>query len=277
MIDTLLESSVMHTPDKITTSLEQFLAHDTGNRPGGRNIFHAFRSAARNNNRQIVSYWLDKYPRDQKPSADPEIVVQTSEDGFIDILPSLINEIRQRTCFFETLSRCLQVSSRNGHLQVIEYLISERANINHGSDGETALQAALLGFKRFGRFGPEWWHSQEPDPYTADAPSQEQCIHMVLAKGADQNKMAACKEHSMNIAAAYYSIGVVQSLIDSGAHVDTVLEKYGTVLSAAASREMQSLPIIEAILEAGKTAKKDRLGEKTALHRALSHFGTHRG
>ena len=136
---------------------------------------------------------------------DPRTLINVSGNGFMVILPLLIQQIRPTDSYEKTLSQSLQVASRNGHKDVVEYLIGEGADVNaivedvvyteengpYDRGGSTrklsALQAALIGFKRF---WPIIRRGYLPNPHqswtVADASSQQRIIEILLAKGAER-------------------------------------------------------------------------------------------
>ena len=282
IIEALLESNIIYSSEKLANGLvavclggseellERFLAHDTEKMLGVDDFSAGLKSATRNCNRQIVIYWLEKHHSHQDLSIDPETVIEVSEDGYIDVLPPLIEKIRHMASFTTTLSRCLHIASRNGHAEVIEYLIIQGAHVNGTVEGESALQAALDGFKRLDE------RESCPTLYShrADVHSQTRSIETLLAKGADPNMIAKDERYPLNIAAACCSTEIVQALISSGAHIEAATEKHGTALCAAASREMGSLPIIEALLKANAAVSPDVLGTAVDLFEANSLSGT---
>ena len=283
--------------------LQLFLKHDVKKVLGIQQYSSGLSQAARKNNRQIVVYWLKEHPERHNLVVDPATVIDVSGNGFMDTLLPLIEQIRPTDSFEKTLSQCLQVASKSGHKEVVEYLIGESADVNtfveevrfntfveevgytsvgnkpldndlvydwHGSTRNlSALQAALIGFERF---DPRFLPHLRSGSTRADASSQQQSVEILLAKGADPNGADKYERYPLNIAAAYCNVEIVQELISSGAHAEAVTKEHGTALQAAACREVGGLPIIKAILEANAPVSSIDPGKAAALNRALSFF-----
>lgn len=260
--------------------------------------------ASQKDNRPLVVYWLEKHPERQNIVVDPASLMDVSEKGFMDILPMLIQHSRPTNSFKKNLIQCLQAASRNGHEETVQYLLRNGTNVNiavkekryTGGDDRrlgrefshefydknattrklSALQAALLGFERF-NFKPELGYLQRHCQSAwigADILSQQRCIEILLARGADPNAANEYNRYPLNIAAAYCTAELVQKLISSGARVRAATKKHGTALEAAACRETGGLPIIRAILKAQEAVSSIDLRdhEASALQKALSFF-----
>jgi ankyrin repeat protein len=144
--------------------LQLFLKHDTRKVLKIQQYSTGLSKAVEKDNCQIVIYWLEEHLEHHKLVVDPATVLKRSENGSMNILPPLIEHIRSTESFKKTLNQCLQVASKNGHKEVVEYLIGEGADINtliagvgytrgglrRGSARKiNALHAALVGFERF--------------------------------------------------------------------------------------------------------------------------------
>ena len=175
-----------------------------------------------------------------------ETVIHVSGNGFLGVLRPLIELSKSQETFPSTLNQSLQIASHNGHKEVVDLLIREGADVDAvveeveytiGSDGFyaytmsyhhergssrklTALQAALLGFKRFTPcshhhrrlFGTPW--------QKADARSQEQTFQLLLTKIENVNELAGHERYPLHMAATYCSAEIVQLLIKKGADVN---------------------------------------------------------
>lgn len=269
---------------------------------GVRQYSDVVSQASRKDNRPLVVYWLEKHPEHEKIIVDPATVVDVSRNGFIDILPILIQHVRPTRSFEKTLNQCLQAASRNGHGEAVQYLIGKGAGVNfaveevrYTGDGDepsdsdirysyknkyactgklSALQAALLGFERFCP-EPERSFSQPRSQASwigADTLSQERCVGILLAEGADPNRANEYERYPLNIAAACCTVEIVQKLISSGARVEAATKRYGTALEAAARRETDGLLIINAILESNEPGPPTDSSKAAALNEALSFF-----
>lgn len=274
--------------------LQTFLKQDATKMLGIEQYSSGLSQAARNNNRQVVAHWLEEHPEHDNMVVDPATVINVSGNGFMDILRLLIERIKPADSFEKTLGQCLQVASKHGHEQVVEYLIEEGADVNTiveevvntgGGDGPydkagstrklSALQAALIGFERFGPITRCGYLQDPQQSWTvADASSQQRSVKILLAKGANPNRVGGYERYPLNIAAEYCTIEIVQELISSGAHAEAATEKHGTALQAAAGREVGGLPIFNAILEANATTSPVDPGKAAALNQALSFFET---
>lgn len=279
-------------------ALQLVLKHDAKKQLGIQHYSSGLSQAALKHNRQIVVYWLEQHPDHHDLVVDPTTVIDVSGNGFVDILPPLIEKIRPTDSFEKTFSQCLQLASRNGHKEVVEYLIGEGADVNtfveqvrctsggnqildddlfYQKDGSTrklsALQAALIGFERF---GPMTHHGHpqnlHPSWTEADVSSQQRVFEMLLAKGADSNGADEYERSPLNIAAAYCTVQIVQELISLGARTEPATKEHGTALQAAARRELGGLPIIKALLEANAPVPSIHPGKAAALNEALSFF-----
>ena len=269
-------------------ALQLILKHDAKKMLGIQQFSSGLSHAAQSNNRQAVVYWLNEHPEHHNLVVDPATVIRVSEEGFMDVLPPLTERIRSTNSFEKTLSECLQVASKTGHEQVVEYSIGKGANVNavvqevvrrtnrfrHNSYnhvGESirklsALQAALVRYK--------FLRNTQSSRTRADASSQQRIVELLLRKGADPNRAEGYGRYPLNIAAAYCTVEVVQALISSGANVETATEEYETALQTAAGRELGGLPIIKTLLEASGSTSSFGLGKAAALNAALSFFGT---
>lgn len=111
-------------------ALRRVLKHDATKVLGIQHHSCALSEAALKDKRQVVMYWLEEHPDHYDLVVDPATVIDVSGNGFVDILPPLIEQIRPTYSFEKTLSQGLQVASRNGHQEVVEYLIGEGADVN---------------------------------------------------------------------------------------------------------------------------------------------------
>ena len=297
----LLESNHEYNLEELTSSLnsvsvwageevlQSFLKHDAKKVLGIQQYSNGLSHAARNNNGRAVVYWMEMHPEHENIAVDPATVIDASANGFLDVLNPLINHIRRKDSFERILSQCLRVASEEGHYEVVEYLIGKGADVNTVIDfGEdlfndriqilkpeygsirnlSALQAALMGFDRFG--GHKAYDNEQT---RAAASSHERTIKLLLEKGADPNGTNGYKRYPLDIAAVYCTDEIVQELISSGADAETVTREHGATLQAAARREKNGLSIIKALLGANLSLPSFYSCKAAALNEALSFFG----
>ena len=277
-------------------TLEMFLKHDTEKKLGIYQYSIGLSEAIQKNNRPAVVYWLEKHAEHHNLVVGPATVIDVSGNGLMDILPPLIKKCKSMSPFETILNQSLQIASTMGHEKVIEYLIRQGADVNavveevlrasgeerysgkRGTRVLSALQAALIGLERFAPVN----HNRLAQGFSsgwqgADASSQQRCIEILLANGADPNRADGYEKYPLNIAAAYGTVETVEKLISSGAYAETSTKNHGTALQAAAGRELGTLPIIRVLLNACRPKSSVDFSKAAALDKALSFFGTFDG
>ena len=263
-------------------TLKVLLRHDAKKVLGIQQYSSGLNEAALSNNGRVVLYWLEEHPEHHDLVVDPATVIDVSGNGFVEILSPLIKKIRSTGSCEQILNQSLQVASKMGHKEVVEYLVREGADVDavegelqklitlhRGTRKLSALQAALIGFQRFTReigLAPE----SELSWRGADASSQQRCIEILLANGADPNRVVGYEKHPLLIAATYCTVEIVERLISSGAHAETMTKEQGTALQAAAGRMFGGLPIIKTLLNVSASEFPIDSGKAAALDQALS-------
>ena len=276
-------------------ALKALLNYDAKKVLGIQQYSSGLNEAALNNNGRIVLYWLVEHPEHHNLVVDPTTVIDVSGNGFVEILSLLVKATKSADSRETILNQALQVASTMGHQEVVKYLVKEGADVNASveealrSSGEdrykgirstrkvSALQAALIGFERF---APEnhYKHAQSLKSgwQGADVSSQQQCIEILLANGADPNRTDGYERHPLSIAATYGTVETVEKLISPGAHVETSTKEHGTALQAAAGRVFGSLPIVKVLLDASVSESPVDSGRLAALYEALSCLWRHK-
>ena len=147
----LLESNLEINLEDLTSSLnsvsvwageevlQSLLKHDVKKVLGIQEYSSGLSHAARSNNGRAVAYWLEMHPEHDHLVVDPAIVIDVSAKGFLDVLDPLFNHIRWRDSFEMILSQSLQVASKEGHYEVVEYLIEKGADVNNIIDFGASL------------------------------------------------------------------------------------------------------------------------------------------
>lgn len=240
-------------------AVQMLLKHDGKMVLGIQQYSNGLSHAARKNNRQVVVYWLEKHPERQNLVVDPAIVIDVAGNGFMEILLPLVERIRPKDTFEMTLSQCLQVALKYRHKEVVEYLIGESVDVNAVvKDARYASVRNAFNIHDF--FG---------DGFHVDLFDDVWSLHRHRSKQKEEYN-----RYPLNVAAAHCPVEVVQKLISSGAHVEAATKEYGTALQAAARREINGLPIINALLEANAPVSSMGQGKAAALSEALSFFAT---
>ncbi|KAM0796953.1 ankyrin repeat-containing domain protein [Usnea florida] len=276
-------------------ALKALLDYDAKKVLGIQQYSSGLNEAALKNNSRIVLYWLEEHPEHHNLVVDPTTVISVSGNGFVEVLSPLLKAIKSADSRETTLNQALQVASTMGYQEVVKCLVNEGADVNASVEEArrsrrygwykrtrstrkvSALQAALIGFERF---APEnhYKHAQSLKSgwQGADASSQQQCIEILLASGADPNRTDGYERHPLSIAATYGTVETVEILISSGAHVETSTKEHGTALQAAAGRVFGSLPIVKILLDASVSESPVDSGRLAALDEALSCLWRHK-
>ena len=270
-------------------NLKTILKYDGEKLLGFQQYSSGLNEAALRNNGRVVLYWLEEYPEHHNLVVDPATVIDVVGNGLVDILSPLINALKSTDSCETILNQALQVASTMGHQEVVKNLVKEGADVNaiveealrnsgedryNGSRSTrkvSALQAALIGFERF---APENHYKDAQSLNSgwqgADASSQQQCIEILLANGADPNRADGYERYPLSIAATYGTVETVEKLISCGAHVGKSTKEHGTALQAAAGRMYGSLPIVKVLLDASASESPVDSGKLAALDEALS-------
>ena len=269
--------------------VKKVLEHDVEKLLGIPQYSSGLNEAALKDNGRAVLYWLEEHPEHHNLVVDPTTVIDVAGNGLVDVLTQLIKAIKSTDSFEAILNQALQVASTMGHKEVVRYLVREGADVNavleealrtsrqerykgiRSTRKFSALQAALIGFERFAT-EKHYKHAQglESGWQGADVSSQQQCIEILLANGADPNRMDGYEKYPLSIAAAYGTVETVEILISSDVHAKTSQKEHSTALQAAAGRVFESLPIVKVLLNASASESPVVSGKVAALDEALS-------
>ena len=301
VMKTLLESNFEFGPEHLTKTLEsvcswgseetveKVLEHDVEKFLGIPQYSSSLNEAALKDNGRVVLYWLEEHPEHHNLVVDPTTVIDVAGNGLVDVLTQLIKATKSTDSCEAILNQALQVASTMGHKEVVRYLVREGADVNavveealrtrrqkrykgiRSTRKVSALQAALIGFERL---APEkhYKHAQglESGWQGADVSSQQQCVEILLANGADPHRADGYERYPLSIAATYGTVETVEKLISSDLHAETSTKVLSTALQAAAGRIFGSLPIVKVLLNASASESPIESGNIAALDEALS-------
>ena len=290
LCETLLESNLEYNLEELTSALnsvsvwasaevlQSFLKHDTKKVLGIQQYSSGLSHAARENNSRAVVYWLEKHPEHDNLAVDPATVIDVSANGFLGVLIPLMNHIRRQDSFERTLSKCLQVASKNGHNEVVEYLIdlSHTARKNNsrvvayrlkkrGIYGLTIIKALLGANLSLPSFGPgkaaalnkalsffggsdgKFKDSSTVAEVMNTGPGA--VVKFLLANLAGEKAVDSRYCHLAQMACMVGDTECIDLLLQRGMDVNFSGYYYGTALQAAS--RVGNVEIVERLLESG--------------------------
>lgn len=252
------------------------------------------------------------------PTSQLEISVQdafvaAAAHGFKGMMISINSYCSTRFKLMDdTVTISLAISSENGHLQVVRYLVEDlQADVNkHAPDtqanprtsnletGEipdsidtqanacvlveppiiSPLQAALRGFARFSpspikRYThPAMTSPKSDQEQRAGQAATAEVLMFLLQNGANPNDLGGQDTYPIHSAAKLCPLHIIEGFISAGADVNVSQCGHETALFAAAGRELSSAPIVETLLAAGAIIPKEHLTETNLLEQALCYF-----
>ena len=94
--------------------LQLFLRFDQKKMFKNENYSRGLNEAVKENNCQIILYWLEEHTNHDELVVDPQAVLIACEKGFVNFLPQLLERVRPIDSWTEFIGQCLQMASKNG-------------------------------------------------------------------------------------------------------------------------------------------------------------------
>jgi ankyrin repeat protein len=264
----------------------------------------SFKAAVMNGQKEVVRYLLDQCPEKCIPGNRDELFVKYACKGYLEIVKHLDPEARNHVSYHSVRDQALSEACAGGHEDVVEFLIHAGAGVNAlvqrtsslsigDDDGpdlygphkgckhewpRTALLASLQGIPESGHNGVPGTGSlkrfrEDRDKVVA---KREAVMGRLLANDADVNLVAGSNMTPLHSAALNCTEAMVRAMIDAGADIHSNAFEGATPLQCAASREVGSIPIVCALLEAGAEIMVEGSEGRPSspiLDAALSLFG----
>lgn len=235
-----------------------------------------------------------------------DYVIGASRNGYLDILRLLVSYCQATPFDTKQIGRALASSCRNGHGDVVRYLVQElfadvnkvvpnmpieeeprrrrmerrfshfryRPNARAPPSYTSPLQAAIRGFDpRLNRgdidFDLGEFYSREIN--NSDVSRHEEVVKILLEHGANPNDLGAHEIFPIQAAADLCTEKVMKQLIEAGADVNSVRGE-GSSLFRAAGREISAAGIMNMLLDAGANLPNDEPEVERLHQQPLKYF-----
>ncbi len=266
-----------------------------------------FADAVRNRQAEIVQYLIDRSVNRPSPQFMGEALLYAALKDEISILGSITPVIRDHQSYQTVLDRTLTGSSAAGFAEAVEFLVKHGANTNAvveipvlpWSNGQnnvtgTALQSYHYqsGLRRRDRSPEKKKPSVTPLQACLEAAGprlfrvrrgempvqRESVVNLLVDHGANVNGRTANKTPLFHIVVERCTPETVRKFISHGADLNSRASDQSTPLDAAVGREVETLPVVRVLLEAGVTIPIELSGEHQRypiLDGLLNFFASH--
>ncbi|KAL9633768.1 MAG: hypothetical protein Q9204_003260 [Flavoplaca sp. TL-2023a] len=176
--------------------------------------------------------------------------------------------------------RALHVASFGQSAALVDLLLDHGANVNTLSPKYgSSLQAALEGLaRRYLGSPPEFSMDSSGEtehrisyyrpPSDKDLATCKHIVQALLARGANPNATTRSFGNPLHLAAFIGSVPIVQQLLDNGAKVNSISDRFTTALFAALEHTHRHKDVVEVLLRAGINVNHVSSRYGTALHYA---------
>lgn len=263
---------------------------------------NAFNGAVMHGHTGLVQYLLEQGPENCSPDILDKLFVDAARKGYLDILEQLSSWVQNLEIFPLAVNQALNEACAAGYKNAVEFLIHAGADVNisvaevqypsavdeHSSAWyisqpgcthewpRTALQACLQAIPERGRndcpVRPKTFRKEKENI----AMKQESVMDLLLVNGADINPAAGYGRTPLHSAVLNGTEKMARALIEAGADIHANTSEGGTPLQCAAWREVGSMPIVSALLEAGAEVtleERENGASSPVLDAALTLFG----
>ncbi|MCJ1463344.1 hypothetical protein MMC07_001951 [Pseudocyphellaria aurata] len=247
------------------------------------------------NGQSTVAQMLLESPslKGRQPPSGEEAFVLAAGSGFVDMMKLLTSYWADELTPASSVAiiRALVVSSENGHIDVVRYLVQDMsANINNLAHDKSVgpglqkspsqeeptvvpvispLQAALRGFAR------DSWReipfSFEDKLRKAKQSQHEEVIVFLLSSGSKLNNIGGQEVYPIQLAAKSCPGHILENLISAGADVNATKDGE-SALFLVAGRELSAASLVRRLLALGATIPEKVEEQKALLEQALRYF-----